>query len=253
MKLRRLLAPLIACVLLSAAAPLHAQDETGETLLDRLRELEASRQAVIMPLNGALDPIEEAQPEPPPAPETPAVETLPQNDADSLATPPLEGEAPGADSPLNTAVEPSLADAAVQTLPDDGAMDGTPDAEPVIDVPVAAEDDAAAAMLPDLDSIDGVVVAELGNPDSIGPYRLWLASFRTVREAQAGWQQLAKDNRDVLGDLLPVIVMKELGGDSGTFFRLQAGPLADEAQAQARCETLKSRTLYCAILGPEGG
>ena len=109
---------------------------------------------------------------------------------------------------------------------------------------------SGAADLGNLASLDGIATAELGNPDTMGPYRLWLASFRTVREAQAGWIQLAKDNFDVLGDLTPIIVMKELGADNGTFFRLQAGPMQTEVAARDRCSKLKDRDLYCAVVGP---
>jgi hypothetical protein len=242
----RFTAALLACALLTVGMQVRAQTEPLQTQADRLRELAASRQAVILPLDGALDPVIAESPEqpeqsPPPEPEAPSVLVVPQSEPGTPPSPPLEGDAPAAEAAQEGLDEPSIADVAAQEPSGDSQ------------VPAGQDDGADAAMLPDLDGIEGLVVAELGNPDSIGPYRLWLASFRTVREAQAGWLQLAKDNRDVLGDLLPVIVMKELGGDSGTFFRLQAGPLADEGQAQARCETLKSRTLYCAILGPDEG
>lgn len=242
------LAVMFACALLGVGPKAFAQTEPAQSLADRIGELEASRQGVLLPLNGALDPEVAEQPEAPPEPETqaaapqaPSVILAPQSDAGVPPSPPLENAQSEGEAPADGTDEPTLADLPAETPPVEE------------EAPAVVEDDAAAAMLPDLDGIDGLVVAELGNPDSIGPYRLWLASFRTVREAQAGWQQLAKDNRDVLGDLVPVIVMKELGGDSGTFFRLQAGPLSDEAQAESRCETLKSRTLYCAILGPDEG
>ena len=229
----------LACVLLAVGLPALAQTSLETTQADRIRELEASHQGVLLPLNGALDP------EPPAEEVAPAIDE-PEPEAagglaepETLASPPSEQAAEP--ESLETTVEAATAEVAetVEVVEADTAA--------------AEEAEAESAMLPELDALDGVVVAELGNPDSIGPYRLWLASFRTVREAQAGWQQLAKDNRDVLGDLLPVIVMKELGGESGTFFRLQAGPLSEEALAHGRCETLKSRNLYCAILGPNDG
>lgn len=235
------LTAMLVCALLGAGVKAHAQTEPAESLADRIGELEASRQGVLLPLNGALDPEFAEQPEAPPEAEGPTVVLAPQSETEMPPSPPLENAGAATDALADGGDEPTPAELPAET----------PSVEE--DAPAVVEDDAAAAMLPDLDGIDGLVVAELGNPDSIGPYRLWLASFRTVREAQAGWQQLAKDNRDVLGDLVPVIVMKELGGDSGTFFRLQAGPLPDEAQAESRCETLKSRTLYCAILGPDEG
>ena len=92
--------------------------------------------------------------------------------------------------------------------------------------------------------------AELGNAESIGPYRLWLASYKTVREAKEGWQQIALANQDLLADLTPIIVLKDLGQDEGTFFRLQAGPLQSQSGASARCTALVDRNVYCSVLGP---
>lgn len=222
------LAIVAACALWGMVSHGHAQTEPESPQAQRIRELQTTLQGVLLPLDGALDPVtEETLATPPPEPEP---EPAPMMD-DGMA-----GEA---------AVPPDDAAAVEEILPEADAPVETP-----------GEDTGQAdeeGMLPELDAIDGVVVAELGNPASIGPYRLWLASYGTIREAQAGWQQLAKDNRDVLGDLLPVIVMKELGGESGTFFRLQAGPLAEASLAESRCETLKARALYCATLGPDDG
>jgi len=226
----RILSAVLTCALLGMAAGAYAQTELSNPQAQRIQELESTLQGVLLPLEGALDPVMPAQAETPP----------PEPVDDTMI---MDGEAPaGVDDATGDA--PSLADVATvgeEALPE-------PEAPP--DEPVQSSE---GGTLPELDAIDGLVVAELGNPESIGPYRLWLASYGTIREAQAGWQQLAKDNRDVLGDLLPVIVMKELGGESGTFFRLQAGPLAEETLAEDRCETLKSRSLYCAILGPNDG
>ena len=96
-------------------------------------------------------------------------------------------------------------------------------AETVVDAPLVDEpsedepETLVGAMVP-------LRTAELGNAESIGPYRLWLASYKTVRQAKEGWQQIALANQDLLADLTPIIVLKDLGQDEGTFFRLQAGP-----------------------------
>ncbi len=116
----------------------------------------------------------------------------------------------------------------------------TPDVEPAAgDQP----DTLVGAMVP-------LRTAELGNAESIGPYRLWLASYKTVRQAKEGWQQIALANQDLLADLTPIIVLKDLGQDEGTFFRLQAGPLQSQTSASARCTALVDRNVYCSVLGP---
>lgn len=122
-------------------------------------------------------------------------------------------------------------------------------AETVVEAPPTEEpagDQAEAlvgAMVP-------LRAAELGNAESIGPYRLWLASYKTVRQAKEGWQQIALANQDLLADLTPIIVLKDLGQDEGTFFRLQAGPLQSQGSASARCTALVDRNVYCSVLGP---
>ena len=53
-------------------------------------------------------------------------------------------------------------------------------------------------------------------------------------------------NSDVLAGLEPRIARIDLGDDKGVFFQLSAGPLADMAAAEALCDTLVRRRLYCA-------
>ncbi len=65
-----------------------------------------------------------------------------------------------------------------------------------------------------------VATVGLGDPESIGPYRLWLASYRNKSEAQAGWEVLVQEHPEILENLVPILVLKELGGDNDTFFRL---------------------------------
>jgi hypothetical protein len=152
----------------------------------------------------------------------------------------------------------------------DAGSDWPPPAEevevPEFDQPAAVEEiivedvePASAEPEADPDSGDGQTLdaglvplrtAELGNPETIGPYRLWLASYKTVRQAKEAWQGLALANQDLLADLTPIIVLKDLGAEEGTFFRLQAGPLQTQASAVERCESLQERSLYCSVLGP---
>jgi hypothetical protein len=39
-------------------------------------------------------------------------------------------------------------------------------------------------------------------------------------------------------------------GDRGTFYRLRAGPIADEAKARAICDSLAGRGASCIIVQP---
>lgn len=152
---------------------------------------------------------------------------------------------------------------------DEIVTEGLPAAAPVADEPdveeLAADETVVGDLAvvtpaddqPDADEPDDMAIAavsprsaELGNPESIGPYRLWLASYKTAREAKDGWRILAEENQELLADLTPIIVLKDLGSDEGTFFRLQAGPLQTQASANTRCSALIQRDIYCSVLGP---
>jgi len=262
---------LIGCLAVSglvlAALPAHGQTEAESESVQRIDALVRTNQGVLLPLDGALDPgLSSVLLLPPPedSSDEPGLqvsdsEVMIMEDGSEPSLPPTEDEVAAAEAEDANAAD-TLVEEAV-AVEEQAAADEMAVAEPAPEAVVETADEAEAAVadsvaadaLDEMDAMAEIATAELGNPTSIGPWRLWLASYRTVREAQDGWAQLARDNRDVLGDLSPVIVMKELGGDSGTFFRLQAGPLADEPAAKRRCDNLKARNFYCAILGPQDG
>ena len=71
---------------------------------------------------------------------------------------------------------------------------------------------------------------EAGEP--LAASRCSCSSSRSADEAQDAWAQLKDKNGDLLGALSPTVARADLG-DRGTFYRLRAGPLADEAKARA--------------------
>lgn len=73
-----------------------------------------------------------------------------------------------------------------------------------------------------------------------------LALSRTPERAQRNWEDLHRAHGDVLDGLEPRIARIDLGADRGIYFQLSAGPLADMAAAEALCNTLVRRRLYCA-------
>ncbi len=80
-----------------------------------------------------------------------------------------------------------------------------------------------------------------------GPtFGVHIASYRSPERARRGWDVLHDAHGDVFGDLEPSIARVDLGPVRGVFYRLRAGPLADEAAADALCRELKRRDLYCA-------
>lgn len=81
-------------------------------------------------------------------------------------------------------------------------------------------------------------------------YRVQLAAVRSLERAQGEWDRLRRKNTDLLGKLALSVVKADLGPKKGVFYRLRAGPLADEAAARALCATLASRKVGCLIVRP---
>jgi len=82
-----------------------------------------------------------------------------------------------------------------------------------------------------------------------GGARVQLASVRSAEAARAEWARLLRLHDDSLGALQLVVEQADLG-DRGTFFRVQAGPLADRAAAAELCARLKGRNQPCLVVGP---
>lgn len=78
-----------------------------------------------------------------------------------------------------------------------------------------------------------------------GRFAVHLASYRNIKDAPAGWRSLQQKYPALKGmeaRLSPV----DLGPGKGRFYRLKAGPLADQNQATALCAKLKAAgQSYC--------
>lgn len=82
-------------------------------------------------------------------------------------------------------------------------------------------------------------------------YRIQLAASRTEGAVESEWDRLRRRHVDLLGELELQVTRIDLGAGKGIFFRLRAGPLADEASAKTLCERLKQRKLGCLVVKPE--
>jgi cell division septation protein DedD len=80
-------------------------------------------------------------------------------------------------------------------------------------------------------------------------FRIQIASLKSEEAAKSAWSRLSKQNGDLFGKLQHQIVRIDLAG-KGTFYRLQAGPLADASQAQALCSRVKQRKIGCLVVRP---
>ena len=79
-----------------------------------------------------------------------------------------------------------------------------------------------------------------------------LASFRSRKQANRGWKQIRRTHKAILGGLEHQVTRVNLG-KKGTYYRLKAGPLKDNAAAKALCRKLKRRRQFCEPTMIEGG
>lgn len=79
-------------------------------------------------------------------------------------------------------------------------------------------------------------------------WRVQLVALRKEADAGAAWSELQQANQDLLDGLELHVQLAELS--RGTFYRVQAGPLADRATAASLCDTLKTRRQDCIIVAP---
>jgi len=87
------------------------------------------------------------------------------------------------------------------------------------------------------------------SPPAAGSYRLQLGALKTEEAAKTEWLKLQRQNSDVLGKLSLSVSRVDLGA-KGTYYRIQAGPIADEAKAAQDCAALKSRKIGCILVKP---
>ncbi len=80
-------------------------------------------------------------------------------------------------------------------------------------------------------------------------YRLQLGALRNEDAARQEWERLQRAQPDLLGKLALTTARVDLG-DKGIFYRIEAGPIADPAEAAQSCATLKSRNVGCILVKP---
>jgi cell division septation protein DedD len=80
-----------------------------------------------------------------------------------------------------------------------------------------------------------------------GPLRIQIAATKDEASARAEFARLQKAHADLLGNLTANVVKADLG-DKGTFYRIQAGPIADKAQADKLCSQLKPLGIGCIVV-----
>lgn len=85
-------------------------------------------------------------------------------------------------------------------------------------------------------------------PAASPTYRVQLGAFRSGAAANQAWIDLQRRQQASLGGLRPTVI--EARTSAGTFYRLQAGPLASRDGAVQACAQIKAAGNDCFIVGP---
>lgn len=177
-----------------------------------------------------LPPPEPVLPRPAPPPKPASVEPPAPSPTAAVPEPAATSAPPSRpEAPANAAVLP------VTPSPATSVTAAAPVASPAPDPAVAAASPLASAAAPR--AVSGA------------SYRLQLGAVRSEEAARAEWQRLQKAQPDVLGKLGLNVARVELG-EKGVFYRIQAGPVGDAAEAAQSCATLKSRNVGCILVKP---
>ncbi len=163
-------------------------------------------------------------------------------------TEPLEPEvAAAAPDPPAPTTESLLAEVPpAPPLPEPVPAEAPPQAESLLaeappPAPAVTPEPEIAARPPPADPVPEIRAAAAA-------WRIQLASLTSGDAAKTEWLRLQELNKELLGDLDLNVQKAELS--RGTFYRIQAGPLADRAAAQQLCTRLKERKQDCLVVQP---
>ncbi|NKB49145.1 MAG: hypothetical protein GKS02_07250 [Alphaproteobacteria bacterium] len=195
----------------------------------------------------ADEPIERLLPLPEVPVALPVTEvTPPPVKSVSPATPPSDTE-------IATALTPKLVEPARAPEPPAEIVVAPPPppAPPPEPTELAAKTPAPApaSVQPAVKAPPAPVVEKLPVAATGPAWRIQLVSLSSQKDAEAVWSRMQKANADLLGDLKLQVQTVKLS--KGTFYRVQAGPLADRTAAASLCGTLKSRKQDCLVVAPK--
>lgn len=166
-----------------------------------------------------------------------------------VARPKEQAPAEGAAPPESKSAEakPSEPKAAEQKAPETKPAETKPAEQKPAQKPVekkAAEQKATGAPTP-------VTPPAMKAPQtaSAGGYRVQLGALRSEEEAAKAIAKLKSSNADLLGQVALTAQRADLG-EKGTYYRVQSGPLGDQAAAKALCDSLRSRNVGCIVVRP---
>lgn len=178
-----------------------------------------------------------------PPPESPMPRPRPP-----AAPPPLEPEIPASPSlepPPNAVEVPQPPAAAPPRAAAPAPVPAPPPAKPAAPTPAPQQQAQAPRAAPVAPPPPQAVAPSAGG----ARYRIQLAALRTNEDATREWDKLRRAHMELLGPLSLNVVRADLG-DRGTFYRIQAGPLADERAAKDLCHKLAEKKVGCLVVRP---
>lgn len=177
---------------------------------------------------------------PAPAAATAATEVLRQTTPAAVPTPMAQPK-PETPIPLQPAVQaPAPAAAGGYAPVQNRSQLPSPAPAPAAPAKVAAA--PAPAPVP---AAPAPAVAAAPKVPAGGDWLIQLGALRSAPDAEKEWARIQHANHDLLGALRSDVMRVELG-EKGTFWRLRAGPLSEQAARQL-CTDLKSRNQGCII------
>ncbi|MFC4351293.1 SPOR domain-containing protein [Fodinicurvata halophila] len=176
------------------------------------------------------------------APEETAGSETSQDAQESQETPVQEDQTDPADSEAQDTAQPEEQPAEME----DSATSQTAEISGETDVPEPAGDDPEAAAQGDPGTQDTADSSQT----VADAFRIQLAAVRSNEAAQAEWQRLQNKHEELLGPLSLNIERADLG-EQGVYYRIQAGPLSDEAAADTLCSDLQARDQACLVRSPQ--
>lgn len=115
----------------------------------------------------------------------------------------------------------------------------------------AAAKPSAPPAPPAVKSEEQIASAPATAPIGAKAFKIQLSAVRSDAAAKTEWDKLKKTHPSVLGRLSLNVEKADLG-QKGVYYRIQAGPFADRAAADAACQELTKQKASCLVIRPEG-
>lgn len=187
-----------------------------------------------------------------PPPEEPA-ERPPAPDVAAATPEPPSADTPQAQTEPNVVTVPERVPS--QPVPTPPAESGAteqaaiaPPPAPAVDAKPATPEPAAAAPTPKPEAAPAPAAKPAPAATAGEGWKIQLASVSSRASAESEWARMKGKNSDLLGSL--ALNVQTITLDRGTFYRIQAGPLADRSAATSLCGKLKSRNQDCLVVAP---